>query len=57
MFDFGNFSMVPTYQMEYNFGFVDKATVASYVRMGIITASDYQTIVGDPYVASQENVK
>lgn len=51
-----NFSMVPIYQMEYSFGFIDKATVTGYVRMGIITASDYQSIVGEPYESQNEPV-
>lgn len=47
------FSMVPTYKLEYQWGFIDKNTVKSYVTMGIITVSDYQEIVGEPYEGSQ----
>lgn len=49
-----NFSMVPTYKMEYDWGFIDKATVKSYVEMKIITPDEYQQIVGESYgVAAQ----
>lgn len=48
MFDF---SMVPTYKMEYDFGFITKEDVASYVDMGIITEDDYKTIVGEDHEA------
>ena len=45
-----NEQMVQNYKEEYELGWIDKATVRSYVSdLKIITAADYQEIVGEPY--------
>lgn len=40
-------SMLNTYQIEYQDGLITKDDLKSYQIQGIITAKDYQRIVGD----------
>lgn len=49
-FNFTPINMVPTYKEEYDLGWIDKATVRSYVdSLHIITKEDYKTITGEDY--------
>lgn len=48
MFNF-NFDMTPTYQMEYEFGMIDRGTLRTYVEMGILSRTGYKTILGEDY--------
>lgn len=34
----------------YNMGFYDKAVIASFVKIGTLSADDYKEITGDDYV-------
>lgn len=46
-----NFDMTPIYKNEYDWGWIDKAILASYVKQGLcITADGYKEITGDDYV-------
>lgn len=44
-----NFDMTPTYQMEYQFGFITATDLADYVQMGILTKEGYKKILGVEY--------
>lgn len=48
-FTFTPIDMVPIYKQEYDLGWINKRTVASYIDMGIIDANGYERIVGEPY--------
>ena len=39
--------MFEIYKMEYDFEFITKADLKSYVGMGILSQPDYDRIVGD----------
>lgn len=41
--------VVPSFKMEYDYGFISKDDVASWVRQGIITAANYLEITGERY--------
>lgn len=43
--------LAPMYKMEYDFGWIDKETVKSYVQLGYITSKGYKLITGEDYVA------
>lgn len=43
--------LAPTYKMEYDWGWIDKDTVKSYVKLGYITGKGYKLITGEDYVA------
>ncbi|MCH3989889.1 MAG: XkdX family protein [Lactobacillus sp.] len=49
------FDMTPTFKMEYDFGMIDKQTLASYVAAGnmCIDAAGYKEITGEDYVEPQ----
>lgn len=50
------FDMTSTFKMEYDFGLIDKQTLASYVASGnmCIDAAGYKEITGDDYVAPNQ---
>ncbi|WP_289761580.1 XkdX family protein [Lactobacillus intestinalis] len=50
-FTFTPIDMVPIYKQEFDLGWINKQTVASYIDMGIIDANGYERIVGEAYVA------
>ncbi len=41
--------LAPTYKMEYDWGWINKATVQSYVKLGYITGKGYKLITGEDY--------
>lgn len=46
--------LAPTYKMEYDWGWIDKATVQSYVKLGYITGKGYKIITGEDYESYHE---
>lgn len=41
--------MTPTYKMEYEFGWITKDDLASYVEQGLMTKAGYKAILGVDY--------
>lgn len=42
--------MVPTYKLQYDWGWITKDTVKEYCKRGYFTKKGYQTITGEDYV-------
>jgi hypothetical protein len=48
--------MTPTYKMEYEFGWITKDDLASYVEQGLMTKAGYKEILGVDYDTQSEAV-